>query len=497
MIYPQEQGLNLFEPIKYSAQLAPLNNKYYEEIYNELPEVLRARAKVSDLYYTESIFVTTNWNRNTDVFDPYEVWAAKDTPINKPTNVEHDEHKIVGHITHTWATALDGTIIENEINLPARYHLCNSAVIYKIWEDEEILGRAEKLIAEIEEGKKFVSMECIFDNFDYVLKSSAGYEIKKRTKETANITRCLRQYGGSGEWEGYQVGRLLRNITFSGKGYVDKPANPDSIILSSRASTNVTIPLEVFKEKTQSRENGVISNCNINTKNGDNQMSDILQQRLEKAEAQLAKANEDNVKLREEMAKSGIDTIKTQLEAAQKKIDELVAEAKEKEDKMKEDEKAAKEKASASESKIEELTKANKELQDKVDAAEAEKITAHRVSTLVDGGIDKAEAEETVATFADLNDNQFKVVSDKLIAAYMKEKEAKEDKKKKEKDSEDEDESDSGSANADTDPSDVEDTESANANVSDSEDDDDDEDDFDLLSKAAASMLSLNNNGDK
>ena len=28
------------------------------------------------------------------------------------------------------------------------------------------------------------------------------------------------------------IGRLLRNITFCGKGYVKKPANPDSIIFS-------------------------------------------------------------------------------------------------------------------------------------------------------------------------------------------------------------------------------------------------------------------------
>ena len=35
------------------------------------------------------------------------------------------------------------------------------------------------------------------------------------------------------DYEDHKVGRLLRNITFSGKGFVEKPANPDSIIFDS------------------------------------------------------------------------------------------------------------------------------------------------------------------------------------------------------------------------------------------------------------------------
>jgi hypothetical protein len=45
------------------------------------------------------------------------------------------------------------------------------------------------------------------------------------------LTKHLRAYGGTGEYENYKVGRSLRGISFSGKGLVNKPANPRSIIL--------------------------------------------------------------------------------------------------------------------------------------------------------------------------------------------------------------------------------------------------------------------------
>ena len=77
-------------------------------------------------------------------------------------------------------------------------------------------------------------MECYFKNFDYGLRNAATGEFKvlARKEDTSYLTKHLRAYGGTGEHEGYTIGRVLRDITFSGKGFVDKPANSDSIIFS-------------------------------------------------------------------------------------------------------------------------------------------------------------------------------------------------------------------------------------------------------------------------
>ena len=70
-----------------------------------------------DLYYTQSILVTSNWNKNDDVFENAEVWKARHTPSHKPTNIEHDEHEIVGHITANWAIDQDNKSIDEGTSL--------------------------------------------------------------------------------------------------------------------------------------------------------------------------------------------------------------------------------------------------------------------------------------------------------------------------------------------------------------------------------------------
>ena len=50
-----------------------------------------------------------------------------------------------------------------------KFDIATSAVLYNSWTTPELRERMSKLIAEIEEGKWFVSMECLFNNFDYAV----------------------------------------------------------------------------------------------------------------------------------------------------------------------------------------------------------------------------------------------------------------------------------------------------------------------------------------
>ena len=52
-----------------------------------------------DLYYLNTVLVSTGWNKNDDVFDLQEVWGARKTPEDKQFNFMHDESDIIGHIT--------------------------------------------------------------------------------------------------------------------------------------------------------------------------------------------------------------------------------------------------------------------------------------------------------------------------------------------------------------------------------------------------------------
>ena len=168
------------------------------------------------------------------MFENDEVWKAKLSPIAKPSNLNHEESKIVGHINKVWALDKEGKLINDKTplkSLPDFFHLACGSVIYLAYSTDEMIKQTSTLIDQIESGEKFVSMECLFSDFDYAVGGDGQYEIIERNDESSFLTSKLRAYGGDGSYKGKKVGRLLKGINFVGKGYVDKPANPESVIL--------------------------------------------------------------------------------------------------------------------------------------------------------------------------------------------------------------------------------------------------------------------------
>ena len=60
-------------------------------------------------------------------------------------------------------------VADDESQMPEDFDIITQAVLYNSWTGEENQERMEKIIAEIEEGKWYVSMECLFAGFDYAL----------------------------------------------------------------------------------------------------------------------------------------------------------------------------------------------------------------------------------------------------------------------------------------------------------------------------------------
>ena len=50
----------------------------------------------------------------------------------------------------------------------SRLDITKDSVIYKAYSNPSLKERSDRLIAEIEDGTKYVSMECLFNGFDYV-----------------------------------------------------------------------------------------------------------------------------------------------------------------------------------------------------------------------------------------------------------------------------------------------------------------------------------------
>ena len=426
-IFPQEIADGLESQIATSASIsyACIAQPCSSSIQNNMKHIKSlASINDSDLYYVQSILVSSSWNKNDDIFDKSEVWEARNTPEDKPTNLEHDENTIIGHITANWPITEDGILIDENTpieNLPDKYHILTGSVIYKGFSNPDLRQRSEKLIAEIENGTKYVSMECFFKGFDYgiINKTTGEFKVLARNESTAYLTKHLRAYGGRGEHEDYKIGRVLRNITFSGKGYVDKPANPDSIIF-----TKELLEKENTKNFAQKNEDlsiaGVSNNESIqkvetNIMNSDNTQAEQVVETTQSQDCTeamtLAAASQEKI---------------SELENAIKANEQLLAEAKaELETLIAEKEEAAKKKAE----KEEEMDKVKSELASALEALAAYKMKEEemmkkekkmkRVSSLVEAGVDDETATSTVDKFESMDDESFAALTVLLAAKKM------------------------------------------------------------------------------
>ena len=460
IIYSQETDDGLADKISASTTISYASIVEPSEVeQNQIKTKTLAAVDDADLYYVQSILVSSSWNRNDDVFDRAEVWAARKTPEDKPTNLEHDENTIIGHITSNWPIDNEGKAIADDIEmdqLPEKFHIVTGSVIYKAFSSPELKDRAEKLIAEIESGTKYVSMECYFKGFDYGLtdKASGEYKVLARNDSTAYLTKYLKAYGGHGEHENYKIGRVLRSITFSGKGFVNKPANPDSIIFNKRLIEDL-----LDKKNDNLLKSGVIENKpTIHTDTENIVMSENIEKQVAEINDKLdsvsvncadqvaeAKATaseleqtnqtlEATMKEKDEMleAKSEeLESLATKVEEEKAKKDLEMAEMKKKEDKAK--------------SELEEVVASKTELEEALKAAqtsleEANEVIAgykmkeeemakkdkmeSRKANLVEAGLEDDAASAAVEKFESLDDEAFDAMTS--ILAAMKPAQAEE-----------------------------------------------------------------------
>lgn len=363
-------------------------------------ERARADERDDDLYYLDTVLVSTSWNNNDDVFDPLEVWAARHTPSHKPFNYEHDAADVIGHMLSSVAVDNQGKPVSEDSAidaLPDYYHLVTGAVLYRHWGDNaERQERMDNILAGVAAGDWFVSMECLFKGFDYALKGADGScKIVARNKQTAFLTKHLRAYGGSGTYGDYRLGRLVRNILFSGKGLVKKPANPASVILqpsepfpSAKASFLSDFPPRaagpVYLDVTKPQETASVNENEILTK-------------------QLAEARAELERVKASQTEAATAELKARLEAALKSEADAKALVTKASDELKAATAALALRDEALESKAAELAAAVEE----IGVLHAEKAIKARTEAAVKAGLGEADAAEYAETNKLLGDEAY------------------------------------------------------------------------------------------
>ncbi len=385
------------------SQSSDATKKSVIEAFPELPDLAEAVKKV-DLFYFESVLASVGWNLNDDIFDPYELFAARSTPVDKKINYMHNETDIIGHMKISRAVDLEGNLIlDTAKEIPTSFDVVVGGFLYKYWQDQALADRMNQIIESIGKRQIAVSMECLFPNFDYGIVTPDGQQkIIARAENTAFLTKHLRRYGGKGEYQGNKVGRLLRNMIFTGNALVDKPANPRSLITRSEAS----------------KFYGSIATINIFNKMERKTMADITltqekyDELLKRADA-AEKFTKENLEKAVNDHKSVAQVLKTENE----KLTSDYAKAQETLKKVSDELTAAKEISKANEDKTVTLAAQVQELEAKLAEAKAaldkkskeDKMKARKeaCATL---DLDDVKRDEFLTKFADIADELFNEV---------------------------------------------------------------------------------------
>jgi len=402
--------------LSHVSQISELPNFDDEKFKQSLGSTNTDTPDTIDLFYTQSVLVTTNWNANNDIFDPAEVWASRKTPVDKPTNIEHNQDRIIGHITSQWAIDRDGNMIDNDSvvdDLPESFHICVGGVIYKAWTGVEARTQVAEVINKITGGEMYVSMECLFTDFDYGMSNGSDFKIVERNQESAYLTKHLKCYGGEGSFNGYKLGRILRNITFSGKGYVTKPANPDSIIFTKEESETFNF-VRAVHEIPEKENNGVYISSYSDNERETNSMSDnsILENQIVELKSQLAKSAEEVKEAKNALAKADVERLNQTIEDLKEEVATSNTSLSDEKDKL--------EQAQAAQSQFEtdmaDLKTEKEDLEKTLADIRLEKTAVDRVSKLVSAGVKEEDARAKVDKFTSLDNEQWDEIAKVFIS---------------------------------------------------------------------------------
>jgi hypothetical protein len=361
---------------------APLNSIFSLENIEKTLASVNPDRKNFDLHYLTSLLVSSSWNGNDDCFLASELWLSRLTAKDKPFNVEHICDDIIGHMVGSYCINDLGKIIAEDTkieDLPDILHIISAAVIYKEWDKPEKKERINKILSELKEDVWYVSVECLFPNFDYALRSNEGnVRLIARNNDTAFLTKHLRAYGGSGVYGSERVARVPRNFILSGKGLVRKPANKNSVIFNKL--------FEISKNNLDSKTS-VVYEIKEEVKQMDTVKEKEYQDTIAKLQADYLKLKaslEDN---KSKEIQANLDKVVKDLDAKTQEVSVLKASI----------EKAQAEKIDIAKA-IEEVTSHKKELEVKLEKIESEnKLTARVALCKTKLNMSEDEAKKYVA----------------------------------------------------------------------------------------------------
>ena len=224
--------------------------------------------KQPDLQYIKAILVSTGTNKNGAVFMPSELLKAEGSVPYKAIDLKHDQQSVIGHMQVMAMCDKDYNMISSpEMKKMIKETLKSKkkkegpsqddtdeedmwAALDELHKDSHeplhhidiAVGgilykeRFPEISREVAENAYKVSMEVFYRNYDLKL----GQLILSRDEADAlgylpYIGKVVNVKSGDKDLGKFQVGRVLRSLTFGGMGLVYSQANERSVIMEAAA----------------------------------------------------------------------------------------------------------------------------------------------------------------------------------------------------------------------------------------------------------------------
>ena len=342
-----------------------------------IPEDVDLSKNIDLLGVAFNAAVVNKFNKNGDGIDTETALAVNDFFIHKPTNIEHNKEKVVGHIvSSSFSNFETNEIIEAETLKGTQdpFNISLGALVYKIVNP----GFAD-MLEQSKEGEDFhniisASWEIGFNDF-YIAVGSHDLkeaEIVTEKSQIKELKKYLRAYDGEGKMDdGTIVNRLVVGDVYPlGIGFTSNPAaEVEGVFVKNNEDVNIekdNIEVEAFhienkdfykKQKTIEKNSSLLEKTTVNMTNTltmDTQdllkqieglLSDKLDSKLpEEAVASVSKVMMDAIKQKDEL---------WQTEKAEKET--ALAESQERHEALSTEMEEMKEKLVATEQRLEEL----------------------------------------------------------------------------------------------------------------------------------------------
>ena len=318
--------------------------------------------------------VVNKFNKNGDGIDTETALAVNDYFIHKPTNIEHNKQKVVGHIVSSSFSDINTNEILTAESLRGQgspFNIALGALVYKIVNPE-----FAKMLEQTDQGENFynqisASWEIGFNDF-YIAVGSDDLEQAEIVTEESQIKelqKYLKAYDGEGKMDdGTIVNRLVVGDVYPlGIGFTANPAADVEGVIVENEKT-----LKIKKESAEAEVFHVKNKKNYKKEHYNEKKCSLLNKNSVKQANKPTMDTQDLLKQIEGMLSEKIGDSQ-QFEEAVASVSKVMMEAIKQKDSEWQEEKAAKEEAVAEAAKAQEALAAEvTELKEKLEASESQ-----------------------------------------------------------------------------------------------------------------------------